>query len=107
MTERDIPGVLVKNVELLHSYISLADRLPLTENDIGDVSMVLLPQMGQIPLRQATSSCDRQLGLEPGSSLTVVYHLLANRQWQIDMNVAIEPGKEIALLTAIETGAGR
>lgn len=107
VTERDIPGMLVKNVELLHGYISLADRLPLTEDEVGDVATVLLPQMGHIPLRQATSSCDRQFGLEPGSSLAVVYHLLANRQWQIDMNIAIEPGKELALVTTIEPGAGR
>lgn len=100
VTEREIPEIWVKNVELLHGYLSLADRLPLTEADILAIVTVLLPQIGQLPLRQASGDCDRQLGLEPGSSLAVVYHLLAHRRWRIDMHQLLEPGKKLALLAA-------
>ncbi|MCA1993289.1 MAG: TnsA endonuclease C-terminal domain-containing protein, partial [Coleofasciculus sp. S288] len=31
-------------------------------------------------------------GFEPGTSLKVAYHLIANRHWLINMNVPIEPG---------------
>lgn len=107
VTERDIPETLVKNVELLHNYRFLTDRSSLSEADVEDVVTVLLPEMEQVPLRQAGRKCDKQLGLDLGSSLTVVYHLLANRQWQIDMNVPIEPGRELLLLARMATGDDR
>ena len=100
VTEHEIPRVLVKNVELLHSYLELADRLDLGENRISLIARGLTSQVqrGDASLRAAASACDREFNLEPGTGLAVAYHLLATRQWHIDMNVRINPGQPLALL---------
>lgn len=100
VTEQEIPRGLAKNVELLHRYLQLADRLPLSEDEIQNIAQVLTAQVrqGHGSLRAATSACDRQLSLEPGTGLAIAYHLLATRQWLIDMNVRINPGKPLPLL---------
>ena len=100
VTEHEIPKVLAKNVELLHGYLQLADRLALSQSETHNIAKVLTTQVqrGHISLRVAASACDRQFGLEPGTGLTMAYHLLATRQWHIDMNVRINPGKPLPLL---------
>jgi len=100
VTEHEIPKVLSKNVELLHGYLQLTDRLVLSEDKIHSITKALTTQVqrGDVSLRAAASACDRQFSLEPGTGLTVAYHLLATRQWHIDMNVRINPGKPLPLL---------
>jgi len=106
VTEREIPQVLAQNIKLLHGHLQIGDRLPLTEKEICSIASVLTPQVaeGNISLRRAASDCDRQLGFEPGTSLTVAYHLLALRRWRIDMNTPIEPGRKLILANAAELG---
>ena len=99
VTEHEIPRVLAKNVELLHSYLELADRLDPGEDQVSLIVRGLTSQVqrGDASLRAAASACDREFDLEPGTSLAVAYHLLATRQWHIDMNVRINPGQPLAL----------
>lgn len=99
VTELDIPTNLTRNVEVLHDYRTLADRLALTDSEVRDVAGVLTRQMMHTaaPLRRVTADCDRRLGLEPGSSLAVAYHLLANRQWQIDMDKPLSVSEKLTL----------
>jgi hypothetical protein len=104
VTEREIPRPFVKNVKLLHNYLHIADRLPLTAQEIHRLASVLTQKVveGGLSLRQSAAACDQQLGFEPGTSLTVAYHLLAQRQWRVDMNTVIEPGKKLVLLNGRE-----
>lgn len=104
VTEREIPRVFAKNVKLLHGYLDLANRLSLGPKEIGKIVVMLTPQVveGQASLRRVAADCDKQLGCEPGTTLTVAYHLLAQRQWRVDMNIAIEPGKKLVLVNADE-----
>jgi hypothetical protein len=100
VTERDIPLVLAKNVELLHNHRDLSHRLPLTQDEIHDVAVVLTSEVmnGADSLRHIAIACDKRLGLELGTSLTIAYHLLATKQWATDMNVPIQPGKPLKVL---------
>lgn len=106
VTEREIPRVLARNVKLLHGYLHIADRLSLTPERFCRTATLLRSKLlnGKASLRRAAAECDRQLGLDPGSSLTVVYHLLAQRQWRVDMNIPIEPGKKVVLVSAPDLG---
>jgi len=99
VTELDIPTNLARNVEVLHDYQTLTDRLTLTGDEIRDVAKVLTQQMihTEAPLRRVTADCDRRLGLEPGTSLAVAYYLLANRQWQIDMDKLLIVSEKLTL----------
>src|SRR5438045_3421849 len=50
-------------------------------------------------LSQITRQADRILGFTGESiSLAVVYYLIANRYWIIDMNNILHPGKKLDLL---------
>jgi len=105
VTERDIPHVLAKNVEILHNHRNITHRLPLTQDEIHDVAVVLTSKVmqGTDSLRHIAIACDKRLGLELGTCLTLAYHLVATKQWAIDMNVPIEPGKPLVLLgTTVE-----
>lgn len=113
VTEREIPRPFVKNVQLLHNYRHLDDRLPLTTQELHRLARVLTQKVveGRLSLRQAAAACDQQLGFEPGTGLTVAYHLLAQRQWRVDLHAAIEPGKKLVLLNgrglALDHGGSR
>jgi len=104
VTEREIPPALAKNLKLLHNYRHIADRVPLTTKEIRRLANVLTQTVvaGRLSLRQSAAACDQQLGLEPGTSLTVAYHLLAQREWRVDLKTAIEPGKKLVLLNRRE-----
>jgi hypothetical protein len=62
-------------------------------------------------LAAIAATCDDQLGLAPGLSLSVARHLLANRFWRVDMHQPIHPSHRLVLLAAMpietaQTGRG-
>jgi hypothetical protein len=79
---------------------SAADLAPLTQNDINRIATVLTPLALQASasLASIAATCDDQLGLHPGMSLSVVRHLLANRKWRVDMDKPIRPSEKLILL---------
>lgn len=98
-TERNLDMVVVKNLALLHDYRSLPET-PLTSDDIASITTELTNGAAQsLPLRKIAAHCDKTLGVNHGTSLTIAYHLIATRQWQVDMHVAIDPGKPISFLS--------
>ncbi len=101
VTEKEIPSVLVENVKWLHNFFYVIDLSPLTEDDIRQITAVLTlgVDQGKGALRDIAAECDSRLGLEIGSSLCVARHLIANRQWLIDMNQLIRPQEKLMLLT--------
>lgn len=100
VTEREMPMVLVKNIEYLYSHYEIADRVSLSQDEIYGIAETLTSLITQnsISLQDATRLCDEKLGLQRGDSLTIARHLLATRQWLVDMNIPIEPGNQMALL---------
>lgn len=99
ITEREIDETLVKNVEWLHRCQDIRNIAPLTADTIRRVEATLAPRViaSTLPLRDLTSECDDLLGLEPGRALTVVRHLLANRQWQVDIMRRIDPATPLVV----------
>jgi TnsA endonuclease N terminal/TnsA endonuclease C terminal len=100
VTEREMPMVLVKNIEYLYSHYEIADRVSLSQDEIYGIAETLTSLITQNSnsLKDATRLCDEKLGLQRGDSLTIARHLLATRQWLVDMNIPIEPGNQMALL---------
>ena len=92
--------VLVRNIEYLYSHYEIADRVSLSQDEIYSIAETLTSLITQnsISLKDATRLCDEKLGLQRGDSLTIARHLLATRQWLVDMNIPIEPGNQMALL---------
>jgi hypothetical protein len=100
VTEQDLPNSLARNIELLHDRRILTDRLSLPPEQLYAIARLLTDQVKaeKLPLRKATSACDAEFGLTKGAALTVVYYLLANRYWEIDMYTRLNPGHRLTLL---------
>lgn len=99
VTEAEIPAILAKNCELLHGYLDISGLV--SNEEIQTITEVLTAKMRQpdVTLQFTTASCDKQLGLQPGISLSVAFHLIATRTWNIDLNVPLEPRKPLAFLS--------
>ncbi|MFB2839102.1 TnsA endonuclease N-terminal domain-containing protein [Floridanema evergladense] len=99
VTEREIPKTVVENIKWLHPYFDAAGLLPLTQKDLARIESVLTPQVieANSSLTNITALCDDQLGIEPGTSLSVVRYLLANRRWATNMNKPIRPSKKLEI----------
>ena len=100
VTEDKIPSVLAKNVEWLHGYLHLEDFLNLPNFTISQTISALMRSLKtqSAPLRDLTLRNDDRLGLEIGTSLSIVRHLLANRQLHVDMNKLINPCERLNLI---------
>jgi len=100
ITERDISKDYAENIRVLRTYRTIADRVSLSQQDIDDIVQYLLQLVtsGTVSLAAATASCDRALGYERGTSLTVAHHLLATKRWHIDLYQPFEPEKPFRLL---------
>ena len=107
VTEKEIPPVLVQNCRFLRDYLELSEK-NLQNHEIETLSKVLTEKVKQPTaiLRSMALDCDRQLGFVEGTSLAVAYHLIATRQWQIDWQLPLEPGKPLNFLSSQTVDAG-
>jgi hypothetical protein len=89
---------IIKNLELFQQHYSLANQ-NLSETDIWNVTNILTSGVVRHQaLRSLCSDCDTRLGLEPGKSLAVAYHLMARRYWKVDMTKSIDTGQPLQIL---------
>lgn len=100
ITEESIPGALAKNVEWLHSYRHLGDFAYLNEFVFSQTASAIKDALRRqsAPLRDITLQVDDCLGLEAGTSLSIVRHLLANRSLRVDILKLINPNERLILL---------
>ncbi|WP_395015424.1 TnsA endonuclease N-terminal domain-containing protein [Dongia sp.] len=89
--ELDIPRA--KNLSIFDEYWDY-DKTKLTDLSIREIEYAayeLLKDSPEVPLRSICSDCDRHLALDDGATLATVQHLLARKQWKIDMRQPFEP----------------
>lgn len=102
ITERDIPIVISKNVGLIHEYWHLPTYTSLNEiSDAARLLTELLTDETPQALRHLTAQSDKKLGFQGkkrGRSLSVVYYLLATRQWKIDMSIPLTADEPLLVL---------
>ncbi|WP_240418375.1 TnsA endonuclease N-terminal domain-containing protein [Paenibacillus periandrae] len=92
ITEAQINYELVKNVEWLHSAKGL-DGNQISKQLITELEPMLYKaiQKEEMPLAKTTLQYDESEGLDQGTCMFVVRHLIANRFWGVDMNKIIVP----------------
>ena len=100
ITEKDIDLALIRN--LLWSYkFRHADSLyPLSPDDVRAASKALTGTVltDDSSLCDSALLCDQLLGLEKGTCLHLARHLIASRQWRVDMFSLITPTERLNLL---------
>jgi hypothetical protein len=104
VTEHDVPFVVADNVELLYPnrYLDEDSRYSRRELYSGAKVLTKSVQESTLSLRRLALDCDSTLGFEDGTSLTIAYFLIANRYWEIDMDVPIQPGKRLILKQQVD-----
>lgn len=110
LTDREVPVELLRNLDRIHRRFLLEDLYPLSAADVSRIEAEMLPHVveGRLPLNVITSGCDGRLGLDPGKALMVVFHLIANRRWRVDLSKRIKTGERLAVLNLQELApAGR
>lgn len=104
VTEHDVPAVLADNIELIYANRYMDEDSKYSRRELYSVATTLtrLVQESTLSLRHIALDCDTALGFESGTSLAVAYFLIANRYWEIDMHVPIQPGKRLVLLKPVD-----
>lgn len=99
ITERDIPLVVARNVEILHPYFHAESLHPLSKKEIHYISKELTKAVIEKTnsLSDIAADCDRRLDLTAGTSLKLAWYLIAQRQWEVDITKPIEPCKRLML----------
>jgi len=102
VTEPGVPLTVAKNVEWFHQYRRLEDFTELGRSAVAQITSSLTESLAsqKLPLRDLTLATDDRLGLETGTSLAFVRHLLATRRCLINMNQPINPGKPLLVLAS-------
>ncbi|QRF22545.1 hypothetical protein FY534_01735 [Alicyclobacillus sp. TC] len=104
VTDLQIPDVVVSNVRDVRKYVDLTDyHIP--EKHVSRIRRVAEPLIVKdIPMNEVGVMVDERLGYEYGTSLTVFRHLIAKKEWIIDMFEPIDPGSRLRILSIAGRG---
>lgn len=100
LTERELPTILVRNLEILRTVKSLEGRLHISPEKLFAIANDLTEGVSEqcVPLRVITSRLETKHNMPPGSCLTIAYHLISNRLWQVDLHTPLDPSRPLSLL---------
>ena len=100
VTEQELSPTLARNLALIAPYWDIHDRLPLAPDQIARVATVLtrLVTSCHASLAELSAQGDGQFGYAPGTCLTIAYHLLARKQWVVDLLQPLHPDRPLTLL---------
>lgn len=103
-TELDVPKALASNVEWIHTARDPDDAPDLAKDHLSFLITELTSQMISMPTTSLAKVCmavDIQMGLGGGTCLWVAKHLIATRQWQVDMTIRISPDKTLKFVQSV------
>jgi hypothetical protein len=99
ITELELPSTIVKNIKIFLDQ-GVIEFLDIGNAEVTNISQWLTAKVleKELPLVNITKECDALFHLLPGTSLKITYHLLATRQWQIDITQPFDP-ENVLMLT--------
>ncbi len=99
VTDAQVDIVRADNIEWLHPFLRLDDCYGLSTDGLRAVAWALTEKVTSTvaPLADHCLECDREFGLGRATTLAVARHLLASRQWRVDIGLRIDPGLPLAL----------
>jgi hypothetical protein len=88
ITERDINYILVHNLLWAYKFRHIKTLYPLSQKEVRANSEVLTNALlaKDAPLCDTALFCDHLLGLPNGTCLRLARHLIASRQWIVDLS---------------------
>lgn len=103
ITERDIHPVASKTCAFLHKYYDgVTGITELSAEGLLEVRERLEDLLkGKVPLREAASIVNKQIGLPTGVSLTCAYYFMATGVWKIDITQDLNPRMPVSIQTVL------
>lgn len=106
VTEVEIPKTLAGNVEWLHSALDPSEAPGISLEDIPLLEKELYAEITASPamtIARVGMEIDNRMGLRGGISLWVVRHLIASRQWEVNMMEKIVTNQPLKLIRLVQT----
>lgn len=92
VTERELPPVLIGNLEWLQGPWASNAWSGEDEEHAGRLAQAL-PGFAEEPLRVFCATVEAELALPSGEALALVRRLIASRRWPADLSVALWDGE--------------
>jgi len=87
VTEKEIPRLLAENVEWIHTAYRLEPTTEMNVLELRSLFKILKFRLSKSneTINQVTTALDREMNIEPGTSLYLFKHLLARKEILMDM----------------------
>ena len=100
VTEHEIPTVVAENINKMHPNFTLDGHSKSAQHSHEYTRYLTTAVTGSSDaLSKVTSSCDALFNLPVGSFLTLAKHLIATRQWLIDMTQEFKPTNRLEIIS--------
>jgi hypothetical protein len=101
VTENEINDDLAENAKWVHKYAELSSVAPLTHELVRLIGaeLTMMVSTGKGSLNKLAAESDRKFGLGSGQSLAIARHLIASRQWVVDMSKPVHPSERLILIS--------
>lgn len=105
ITESKLPKNLIINVEWMHEGRYLDTRPSIDEEYVNLISNALynkiLEDGGETSISKICLRSDKEFGIESGTCMFILKHMLATKRWGTNMNILIKESKPL-LISNIE-----
>lgn len=96
--DTSIPTVVADNVRIIRNSLDTPACGVITAEHVGRHLISLIDRHPTVPIRHLTADCDKKSECAPGTALAVLWHLIANRQLEVDMSVPLHTNRPLAIL---------
>jgi hypothetical protein len=94
VTEQRMPDICISNVEWMYEARYLDTRPNIDEELVSlikdDLFNVIFHDQGNTSISKLCLRCDNTFGIENGTSMFILKHMLATKKWRTDMNTKIK-----------------
>jgi hypothetical protein len=100
--DNKLPNILIKNVEWMCEAKYLDTRSSVDEELVNLISKSLFERIyhdgSETAISKICLRCDKEFGLESGTSMFILQYMLVNKRWATDMNVPIKESKPLQIV---------
>ncbi|WHY77802.1 TnsA endonuclease N-terminal domain-containing protein [Neobacillus sp. WH10] len=106
VTERRMSDICISNVEWMYEARYLDTRPNIDEELVSlikdDLFKVIFHDQGNTSISKLCLRCDNTFGIENGTSIFILKHMLAIKKWRTDMNTQIKNSKPLIIVNCEE-----
>ncbi|MEH7299915.1 TnsA endonuclease N-terminal domain-containing protein [Neobacillus drentensis] len=107
ITEKRMPDILISNIEWFYEARYLSTRPTVDEELVSlikhDLFNIIFRDEGSTPISKLCIRCDKIFGIESGTSMFILKHMLATKKWSTDMNLKLRNSNPLKITNLEET----